>query len=94
MSKTQETIMAALRDLCPNEAIRAQLTAETELLEAGILDSFAIVRMIQVVEEKFGVHIADRDIGPAVFASGATLTEYVERAQGVEAHSQAVPVRA
>jgi len=70
------------------------VTRETPLLEAGVLDSFAIVRMIQFVEEKFGVQIADRDIGPAVFASAATLTAYVERAQGVESSAQNVRVNA
>jgi acyl carrier protein len=81
MSKTQDAIMAALRELCPSE-LRGQLTEDTELIEAGFIDSFAIVRMIQLIEEQFGVRIPDKDIGPAIFASGATISDYVERAQG------------
>lgn len=80
MSTTREAIMAALRELCPHE-VRAQLTEDSELIEAGFLDSFAIVRMIQFVEEKFDVRIPDKDIGPALFSSGAAISDYIERAQ-------------
>jgi acyl carrier protein len=73
--------MAALRELCPGE-VRGQLTENSELIEAGFIDSFAIVRMIQFIEEQFGVRIPDKDIGPALFASGASISDYIERAQG------------
>ena len=50
-------------------------------MESGALDSFAVVRLIQFVEERFGVRIPDSDIGPALFASAATISDYVDRAR-------------
>lgn len=79
MSETRQAVMNILRDLCPNEEVRAKLAEDTELMEAGVLDSFAVVRLIQSVEEEFGIRIPDSDIGPALFSSGAAIGDYVER---------------
>jgi acyl carrier protein len=73
--------MEILRDLCPNEEVRAGLSEDTELLAAGVLDSFAVVRLIQVMEEEFGIRIPDGDIGPALFATPAAISSYIEQKQ-------------
>ncbi|MHB1103727.1 MAG: acyl carrier protein [Devosia sp.] len=53
-------------------------------MEAGILDSFGVVRLIQFIEVEFNIHIADSDIGPSIFASGAAISDYVERKRAGE----------
>ena len=79
MSDTRQAVMSFLHDLCPNDQARAALTADTELMGAGILDSFGVVQLIQFVEQKFNIRIPDSDIGPAIFASATAISSYVEQ---------------
>ena len=79
MSETRQVVMRFLLDMCPNDQLRAGLTEHTELMQAGILDSFGVVRLIQFVEEQFDIRIPDSDIGPGIFASGAAISDYVEQ---------------
>lgn len=81
MSETRQAVMQILRDLCPNEEVRAGLAEDTELMEAGVLDSFALVRLIQVMEEQFGIRIPDSDIGPTLFTTPIAICGYIERKQ-------------
>ncbi|MDP1729785.1 MAG: phosphopantetheine-binding protein [Devosia sp.] len=71
--------MRFLHELCPNDQARAGLTADTELMAAGILDSFGVVQLIQFVEQEFNIRIPDSDIGPDLFASAAAISNYVEQ---------------
>jgi acyl carrier protein len=79
--QTQSAIMAFLHELCADDAARARLTPNTELMESGVLDSFGIVRLIGFLEEKFGLHIPDQDIGPELFSSASQLAAYVDRSR-------------
>ena len=79
MSNTRQAVMKFLHDLCPNDQVRTALTADTELMGAGILDSFGIVQLIQFVEQEFKIRIPDSDIGPAIFASATAISSYVEQ---------------
>lgn len=88
MSDTRQAVMTIIRDLAPNDDVRARLTENTELMETGVLDSFAVVRLIQFIEEEFAVRIPDSDIGPVLFSSGAAIGDYVDRLR------QAAPARA
>jgi acyl carrier protein len=71
--------MRFLYELCPNDQLRAQLTADTELMASGVLDSFGVVQLIQFVEQEFDIRIPDGDIGPHIFASASALSDYVEQ---------------
>lgn len=57
----------------------APVTRETPLLEAGVLDSINLVRLVQFLEERFGISIPEDDMGAELFESPATLSAYVER---------------
>jgi acyl carrier protein len=92
MSETRQAVMEILRELAPSDESRARLTEDTELMETGVLDSFAVVRLIQFIEEQFSVRIPDSDIGPVLFSSGAAIGDYVDRLRGVTAPKTAVSV--
>jgi acyl carrier protein len=79
MSETRQAVMKILRSLCSSEELRARLTEDTELMEAGVLDSFGVVRLIQFMEEEFGISIPESDIGPALFASPGAISSYIEQ---------------
>ena len=55
------------------------VTRETLLLEAGVLDSINLVRLVQFLEERFGISIPDGDMGAELFESPASVSAYVER---------------
>lgn len=55
------------------------VTADTQLLEAGVLDSINLVRLVQFLEERFGISIPEGDMGAELFESPATVSAYVER---------------
>jgi acyl carrier protein len=55
------------------------VTRETLLLEAGVLDSINLVRLVQFLEAQFGISIPDADMGAELFESPATVSAYVER---------------
>ncbi|HZY68547.1 MAG TPA: acyl carrier protein [Devosia sp.] len=55
------------------------VTSDTRLLETGVLDSINLVRLIQFMEERFGIQVPDSDFGPELFESPASLAAYVER---------------
>jgi acyl carrier protein len=79
MSDARQAIMKHLRQLCANEQLRVALAEDTDLLGAGVLDSFGVVQLLQFVEQEFGIRIPDGDIGPEIFASAATLGDYIEQ---------------
>jgi acyl carrier protein len=55
------------------------VTADTGLLDSGLLDSINLVRLVQFLEEQFQIRIPDDDLGADLFASPATLSAYVAK---------------
>lgn len=55
------------------------VTRDTPLLEAGVLDSIGLVRLVQFIEERFGISIPDADMGAELFESPASVAAYVAR---------------
>jgi acyl carrier protein len=56
----------------------APVTRETQLLDAGVLDSINLVRLVQFLEERFGISIPDTDMGAELFESPATVSAYIQ----------------
>ena len=51
---------------------------ETDLMEAGILDSTKFMEMVAYVEETFGIEVDDEDLTPENFGSIAGMVRFVE----------------
>jgi acyl carrier protein len=78
MSKIEQPILDYISAVVA-ETGGAPVTRETALLEAGVLDSINLVRLVQFLEEKFGISIPEGDMGAELFESPATVSAYVER---------------
>lgn len=52
---------------------------ETELVDAGVLDSLEIVSIISSIEETFGLEINPDDIDPDNFQSAVAMWEMIQR---------------
>ncbi|RME01250.1 MAG: acyl carrier protein [Calditrichaeota bacterium] len=58
------------------------LTADTDLLNQGIVDSMGILDLVSYMEENFGIQVSDEEITPENFRTLNTLTEFVNRKNG------------
>lgn len=61
----------------------AQPPASTDdLFKTGVLDSFALVDFLTVLEEHTGVKVPDSDVNPSNFQNLAQIERYVESRRG------------
>jgi acyl carrier protein len=59
--------------------IRGELTADTELVVQGILDSIEILNLVSFLEEHFGVSVPIDDFIPENFATPRAIADLVGR---------------
>ena len=75
-----DDIRSILRDTLQLGERADSLTAESELLGAiPEFDSMAVVTVLTMVEEEFGVSIEDDDVSAEDFATVGTLAAFVQR---------------
>jgi acyl carrier protein len=74
---------SAVRDYLLTEVLYDQdlkdLPADENLIEKGLLDSLAILKMVTFCEEQFGVTIPDAEVLPDNMESVRTIAALVER---------------
>jgi acyl carrier protein len=51
------------------------------LLDQGVLDSFGLVNLVEFLEQRFGLQVADDEIDAAEFSLFDRLCDFVERRQ-------------
>lgn len=78
MSDVEQPIMEYISGVVA-ETGGGPVTRDTPLLDAGVLDSINLVRLVQFIEERFGISIPDGDMGAELFESPATVSAYVAR---------------
>lgn len=78
MSEFEQPILDYLRGVTAESGSAQAVAADTALLDTGLLDSINLVRLVQFLEERFGVSIPDGDLGVELFATPATIATYLE----------------
>jgi acyl carrier protein len=78
MSDVEQPIMEYISGVVA-ETGGGPVTLDTPLLDAGVLDSINLVRLVQFIEERYGISIPDGDMGAELFESPATVSAYVAR---------------
>ena len=86
MNDIETQILNFIREERPDLTINA----DTELMEAGVLDSIALIKSIQFMEQTFGITIPDTDVDPSIFATPRAIAAYVAKRNG----GSAAPARA
>ncbi|MFJ9368830.1 acyl carrier protein [Nocardia sp. NPDC101769] len=61
------------------EAGGVPVNRETPLLEAGLLDSINLVKLVHFLEERFKISIPDTEIRAELFESPANIAAYVSQ---------------
>ena len=67
----KEEILAMLKELRPEHPF----AESADFIEDGLLDSFDIISMIDMMEEKYGIEVDAADIIPDHFRSAETIAE-------------------
>jgi acyl carrier protein len=76
-----EPVLAYLND----NARRAGAPTPNEtddLFKAGVLDSFALVDFLTVLEEQTGIKVPDSDVNPSNFQTIQAIERYAEARKG------------
>ena len=71
----KEKIIEVLEEICPFETIEE----ETLLIEMQILDSLAIVSLIERLEEELDININEEDIIPENFATVNAINNMITK---------------
>lgn len=75
MGDTEKSIVTFIGELAGNGTPVAR---DAQIMETGLLDSMGLVRLIQFIQEKFGVAIPDDDVTPELFESPMRIAAYVQ----------------
>lgn len=68
----------------------ANIKADTPLLEGGLnLDSVAVLELISLLEEEFGVYVKDEDVSLELLGSVGSLARYVKANAGKSGTAEA-----
>jgi acyl carrier protein len=71
---TSDTIAAFIRDkFCHEEAF----TEETDLFDAGVIDSAGVLELVTFIETRFGFQISDNELLPENLHSIAGIAKLV-----------------
>jgi acyl carrier protein len=79
---TESTIRNFLVTSFGYRGATADLGAEVHLLDQGILDSTAVLEIVQFFESDLGITVEDEEMVPENFGSIARLVSYVEKKKG------------
>jgi acyl carrier protein len=75
MADVEDAIMDYVTGL--GEGSATLVTPDSKLLESGLLDSINLVQLIQFLEERFGLTIADSELVPETFESVRAIAGFV-----------------
>ena len=58
---------------------RPSIAPEESLINAGVIDSLGMLRLITFVEQEFGITVGDGDVGTDNFETLRKITAFIER---------------
>lgn len=76
-----EGVTGYLKENAEREGLGAPSTSD-DLFKMGVLDSFALVDFISVLETECGIRVPDADVNPGNFQSIEAIERYVAARKG------------
>ena len=80
MALPQE-VMDALNENAQRAGVAAP-GPDDDLFRSGVLDSFALIDFVTLIEEACAIKISDSDVNPANFQTLSTIENYVDSRKG------------
>jgi acyl carrier protein len=84
MGDIKQEIRQFLSELLPPERV-ANLRDDTPLRTSGILDSMGLLRLVGLVEEKFGIEVSAYEAGIENFDRIDDIAAFIQRKQAAKA---------
>ena len=75
---TRESLRDLLIDELQWHGTRQELTDDLPLIDADVLDSLDMLRLVSLIEARFGIQVRDEDLVPRNFGTIRTLAEFVD----------------
>jgi acyl carrier protein len=79
MEEIKEIVLEYVQDEYLEEDDDREVDMDTPLISGGIVDSFSMVSLKRVLENKYGIQIPDADATPEAFDSVEKIAVLVER---------------
>jgi acyl carrier protein len=80
---TQESVDEIVRALIVENFLfdegELPLSADDSLVEHGVIDSTGVLELVMMIEDVFGIKVADEDVVPENLDSINRLTAYIQR---------------
>lgn len=73
-----ETILSMLSEIKPEH----DFTESSDFIEDGLLDSFDLITLIDMLEEKYGIAVDGLDVVPENFCTMEAIAELVKKSGG------------
>jgi acyl carrier protein len=86
MAPTRDQVLAVVRGFVADsfrDGRSEGLTPQTKLVTSGIVDSAGVVHLVEFLERRFGVTIADEEVGLDNFNTLAAVVELVAGKLGI-----------
>lgn len=74
-------VMDSLNENAERAGVEQPKTGD-DLFQMGVLDSFALVDFVTLLEEQCGIKVPDADVNPANFQTIEAIEKYVARSKG------------
>ena len=75
----EETIIEILNGICGAED--GEITADLNLFEEGLLDSFGVIQLLVELEERFGVPLEIGELSREQIATPLAIAQLIREAQ-------------
>jgi acyl carrier protein len=80
MSSETDIERLILEKLLPGKG-RTSIQSDESLLKSGILDSLALLRLVVLLEQQFGVTVGDGELVPDNFETISQIKAFLDRKQ-------------
>jgi acyl carrier protein len=82
MSTTMKQIEGILLTNIASGTGKGSLAADEDLIAQGIIDSLAIMKLVETLERTFGIRIPDEEVVPDNFQDLGSIAQFVDRQRG------------
>ena len=82
MPEDRHRTVESLTEFIVSQYPRAEeisLSADDPLLENGIVDSLGLLKLVNFIEDTFGIFVSEDDLDPENFTSINTISQFIER---------------
>jgi acyl carrier protein len=82
MNERADAVEKFIVEEITGDLVPGPIAHDEDLLAADLIDSLGITSLVEFLEKRFGITIADEDLNPDNFRSVNAIVAFVERKEG------------